>query len=76
MALCITDNHTLYYYMDAYRSIILGCSNSISLDNLVVPGWIKATLLHPDNTELAGSIVYHLFKFFPEELGMSLFGMT
>ena len=44
MAIYINNNHILYYHMDAYRYIMLGCNTSS--DYLVIQGWIRTTLLY------------------------------
>ena len=48
MALTFTDNHVLYYQVDAQCSIGLGQTYFPSPDYLVVQCWVHATFLHPD----------------------------
>ena len=65
IALHISDNHILYYHMDAYRSIMMGHSYFKSPTYLVVQGWIRSKQQDPNDIQLAGAYVHCYTEFFP-----------
>ena len=54
----------LSYYLNVYRSIMMGYTYFRSPDYLVVQGLIRATLLYPTKIYLARSNAHHYTKLF------------